>query len=128
MLLGSCAAVSPPQSDVPSEPAPARTEAAIPEALPQPAARSRPTPRRPQAITIDNSSIESFRASWERMRATLSPAQQTDLTNAVVRLTFARYGGGTDMPANLRSSPIVPEMIRDRIAGLSYAEIIVLPP
>ncbi len=38
------------------------------------------------------------------------------------------YGGAADIPRNLRSSPIVPEMIRDRIAGLTYTEIIALSP
>jgi hypothetical protein len=61
------------------------------------------------------------------MRASLSLAQQADLSDAVVRLTFAGYGA-TNIPTNLRSSPIVPEMVRDQIAGLTYTEIIALAP
>jgi hypothetical protein len=44
----------------------------------------------------------------------------------VTRLTFAPYGDASNLPRNLRDSPIVPEIIRDRIAGMTYAEIIAL--
>ena len=128
LLLGGCAVVSPPRSDVRPEPAPAPTAPVAAATPPQPAIPPRSAPQRAQTVRIDNSSLESFRSSWERMRASLSPAQQSDLTDAVVRLTFAPYGSVTTLPANLRSSPIVPEMVRARIAGLTYAEIIALPP
>jgi hypothetical protein len=128
-LLGGCTFTplvpAPPVADA----VPEQTAAPLPEteAAPQPVARARAVPRRPQVVRIDNASIESFRASWERMRSSLSPSQQTDLSNAVVRLTFAGYGAA-NIPTNLRSSPIVPEMVRDRIAGLTYAEILALSP
>jgi hypothetical protein len=127
MLLGGCVSVSPPL-EVP--PAPARTEVTPrePEQRPQEAEQPRPTPRLSQAIRIDNSSIESFRASWERMRTSLPPAQQATLDDAVVELTFADYGDVGGLPPNLRNSPIVPEMVRHRIAGMTYAEIIALSP
>ncbi len=125
LLLGGCASVSPP---TPVPPAPVVVEAPAPEPVepPQPAVEPLPAPPRPEAVRIDSASIESFRASWERMRASLSPAQQADLNNAIVRLTFADYGDVTRLPPNLRNSPIVPEMVRHRIAGLTYAEIIAL--
>ena len=82
-----------------------------------------PRPREPR---IDNTSIDAFRASWQRLRASLSDSQRTDLNAAVARLMSVRYGGGTDLPKNLRDSAIVPEMVRDQIAGKSYAEIIAL--
>jgi len=128
LLLGGCAVVTPPAGEVRPAPVSARVEPATPESTRQPAAPPRATPRRPQAVRIDNTSIESFRASWERLRASLSPAQQADLNHAVVQLTFARYGGAGGLPGNLLSSPIVPEMIRHRIDGLTYAEIIALSP
>ena len=128
ILLGGCAVVTGPPAPVRPAPVPARVERPAPETSPQPVAQPRATPRRPQAVRIDNTSIEAFRLSWERLRASLSPAQQADLNAAVVELTFAGYGGATNIPGNLRSSPIVPEMIRHRIAGLTYAEIIALSP
>jgi hypothetical protein len=109
-LLGACSSLGPPEV--------ART----PGPVPQPKAAA----PRARAVRIDNTSLESFRASWQRLRASLSPAQQANLQNAVARLTFEPYGGATDLPRNLRDSPIVPEIIRDRIAGLTYAEIIEL--
>lgn len=125
LLLGGCASVSPP---APVPPAPVVVETPAPEPVEplEPAVEPQPAPRRQEAVRIDNSSIESFRASFERMRASLSPAQQADLNDAIVELTFADYGDVTRLPPNLRNSPIVPEMVRHRIAGLTYAEIITL--
>jgi hypothetical protein len=96
---------------------------ARPAEAPRPqAARQRP----PAAVRIDNSSLESFRRSWQRLRASLAPAQQTTLDGAVASLAFARYGSAADLPANLRDNPIVPETIRHRIHGMTYAEIVEL--
>jgi hypothetical protein len=129
-LLGGCTFTPlvpvPPVPDAAPELTAAPPEPAA-EPAPQPVAQARAVPRRPQAVRIDNTSIEAFRASWERMRASLSPSQQADLSNAVARLTFADYGSA-NIPANLRSSPIVPEIVRDRIAGLTYTEILALSP
>jgi hypothetical protein len=126
-LLGGCTFTplvpAPPVPDA----APEQAAAPPPEPEPQPVAQARVVARRPQAVRIDNTSIESFRSSWERMRASLSPAQQADLRKAVVQLTFAGYGEA-NIPTNLRSSPIVPEMVRDRLAGLTFPEIIALSP
>lgn len=127
-LLGGCAASLPPQREVEVAAAPASAEPPPLEARPAPAAPSAAAPRRPREIRIDNSSLDAFRASWERLRATLSPTQRADLNDTVVRLAFARYGGGTNLPLNLRNSPIVPELIRERIDGLTYTEILELAP
>jgi hypothetical protein len=127
-LLGACSTLSPPPATPPA-PAAARTEPMQVEAPPRPAAEpARTPPRRPRVIRIDGRSIEAFRESWALLRASLSPAELAVLNDAVVRLAFVRYGGATNLPVNLRSSPIVPELIRERIDGLSYSEIIALQP
>jgi hypothetical protein len=127
MLIGGCAGHAPPQPEPVTVPA-AAIEEPTPREEPAPPATAepQPPPRRPQALRIDNTSLASFRESWERLHASLSPAQRANLNNVVVELTFAGYGDAANVPANLRSSPIVPEMIRHRIAGLTYAEIIAL--
>jgi len=58
------------------------------------------------------------------MRASLSPAQQATLNDAVASLAFAGYDSFSDLPGNLRDNPILPEMIRHRIAGMTYADIV----
>ena len=125
-LLGGCTSLKPPEPTLRPGPAPApvaRAEPATPPPRPVQPPVSAP---RPREVRIDNTSIESFRASWQSLRASLSVSQRTDLNAAVSRLMLARYGGGTSLPQNLRDSPIVPEMVRDQIAGMSYAEIIAL--
>lgn len=128
LLLGACSSVSPPPPAAPP-PVAARTEPSQAEAPPAPAVQPQPSPpKRPREIRIDNRSIAAFRESWALLRASLSPAELGVLDDAVVRLAFVRYGGASNLPVNLRLSPIVPEMIRDRIDGLSYSEIIALTP
>jgi hypothetical protein len=128
MLLGGCASLAPPPAEVRPEPVPVQVEPAPPEVLPPPATQPAAAPRPPRELRIDNRSIESFRSSWERLRASLSPAQQAELSTAVAGLAFAGYDGVANMPLNLRNSPIVPEMVRDRIDGLTYSEIVALRP
>jgi hypothetical protein len=122
-LVGGCASLP--------GPTPLPAAAPAPQAQPQPQARpAEPSPpqvarqRPPAAVRVDNASLESFRTSWQRLRASLSPAQQTTLNSAVASLAFAGYGSPTTLPRNLRDSPIVPEMIRHRIDGMTYAEIV----
>ena len=127
-LLGACSSLSVPPAPSPA-PVTARAEPPQAEAPPQPAVQPpAPPPKRPREIRIDNHSIEAFRQSWALLRASLSAAERAALSDAVARLAFVRYGGGTNLPVNLRNSPIVPELIRDRIDGLSYSEIIALQP
>ena len=125
LLLGGCASYAPAPSPPVPEPA-VVAEAPPPEPPSPPAKQPAASPQAPREVRIDSTSIESFRASWERLRASLSPTQQTALNNAIVRLYFAPYGGAANMPGNLRNSPIVAEMIRDRIDGMTYAEITAL--
>ena len=124
-LLAGCTSLRGPAPS--PEPVPATEARSQPAARPAPAsppqvARQRP----PAALKVDNASLESFRRSWRRLRASLSPAQQATLDGAVATLAFARYGSPADLPGNLRDNPIVPEMIRHRIAGMTYAEIVEL--
>ena len=122
-LLGGCTSLT--------GPAPLPAPAPVPQAQPQPEARPAPAPppqatrqRPPAAVRIDNASLETFRTSWQRLRANLSPAEQSALNGAVASLAFAGYDSHSDLPRNLRDNPIVPEMIRDRIDGMTYAEIV----
>lgn len=127
-LLGACSTLSPPPA-APPEPVAVESEAPQVEAPPRAAVQPPPAPpKRPREIRIDNRSLEAFRASWALLRASLSAPELAVLNDAVARLAFVGYGGASSLPVNLRNSPIVPEMIRDRIAGLSYAEIIALAP
>jgi hypothetical protein len=125
-LLSGCTSLnSPPEA----RPVPMQVPAALPVAAVPSAPAPRVATRQPRELMrIDNTSIESFRASWQRLNASLSPAEKTKLNGAVARLALARYPGMTDLPKNLRDSPIVPETIRDQIHGLSYAEIMALSP
>lgn len=127
-LLGGCVSLNPPPPEVRREPVqtPDAPPAAAAPAAPAPAPRV--APRQARDMRIDNTSIESFRATWQRLNADLSPAERSALNDAVTRLAFARYPGMTDLPGNLRYSPIVPETIRGRLHGLSYTEIVALSP
>jgi hypothetical protein len=124
-LLGGCASLSGPAPLPAPVPAPAPEARSEPEATPaQPSPPQVARRRPPAAVRIDNASLESFRASWQQLRDGLSPAQQATLNGAVASLAFAGYGSPTTLPRNLRDSPIVPEMIRHRIDGMTYAEIV----
>ena len=129
-LLCGCTSLNPPPPG--ARPVPVQAPDAPPAdiALPPPAPEAAPraAARQPRALRIDNTSIESFRATWQRLNAGLSTAERFALNGAVSRLAFARYPGMADLPNNLRNSPIVPETVRGRLHGLSYAEIVALAP
>jgi hypothetical protein len=123
-LLGGCTSLNPPPPVARPEPVQAPETPPAVVAVPPPAPA--PEPRPPQTLRIDNTSIESFRATWQRLNAGLSPAKKAALDDAVARLAFSRYPGVADLPRNLRNSPIVPETVRDQLHGLSYDEIVAL--
>jgi hypothetical protein len=77
-------------------------------------------------LRIDNSSTESFRASWQHLYESLSATQQRNLENAVILLALAPYRGKAPAPKNLKDGAFVSEMIRSQIAGMTYEEIIEL--
>jgi hypothetical protein len=130
VLVGGCSSLDPPPSLARPEPVPERVEPPPDAPPPQPAPQPRAAAPRPRAAEprIDNSSLDAFRTSWERLRASLTPEQRAMLSDAVTRLAFSGYAGAATLPVNLRNSPIVPELIRDRLAGLTYAEIVALAP
>ena len=76
------------------------------------------------AAKIDNTTLESFRASWQALVSELKPNEQLQLQVAVVRIAFAGYTSATDVPDNLKS--IGPETIRDKIDGMTYTDIMKL--
>ena len=78
---------------------------------------------RPNA-KIDNTSLESFRASWQALNAQLNATEQLQLQFAVVRIAMSPYRSVTDVPDNMKS--IDPETIRGQIDGMTYKDIMKL--
>lgn len=76
------------------------------------------------AARIDDSSIEAFHASWDKLYNALSRTEQQQLQFAVVRIAMGHYRSAFDVPSNL--SDIGPETIRGEIDGMTYADIIAL--
>lgn len=77
-------------------------------------------------IRIDNSSLQSFRDTWQQLYRSLSRTKRRNLENAVPLIAFGRYHSVTEVPPALLRGPIGPETIREQIAGMTYAEIIEL--
>jgi uncharacterized protein YjaG (DUF416 family) len=75
---------------------------------------------------IDNSSLQSFRETWQRLYRSLSRAERRNLENAIPLIAFSRYHSVTEVPPALLRGPIGPETIREQIAGMTYEEIIEL--
>jgi hypothetical protein len=73
---------------------------------------------------IDNTTLESFRASWQALISQLNPNDQLQLQFAVVRIALAAYRSAADVPDDLQS--IGPETVRDKIDGMTYADIMKL--
>jgi hypothetical protein len=128
VLLCACAYTGAPESVVRT----GAPEPDVPKAAPELAERT-PAPQStvraavPESVLrIDNASLASFRASWQQLYRSLSPIERTNLNNAAVLIAFAPYRGVTEVPQSLRNSPIVPEMIRDQIDGMTYPQIIEL--
>jgi hypothetical protein len=115
-----------------SGPAPVR-EGVVPRAaepvVVAPAAVAQPPPvrpaPRPARVTprIDSTSLASFRSSWQEMADSLSESDRTKLNRAATLIAFAPYGG-VSVPLSLKDSPIVPEVIRDQIHGMTFAQIV----
>ena len=73
---------------------------------------------------IDNSSIEAFHASWDKLYSALPRTEQQQLLFAVIRIAMGHYRSAFDVPNNL--GDIRPETIRSEINGMTYAEIVAL--
>ncbi len=127
-LLCACISVA-PESRVVTSPAAAPV---APSPPPEPEVRVTPPPPAPSkpvraaAVRIDNASLATFRATWQQLYDSLSPAERTKLHNAVALIAFSPYRDVTELPLNLTRSPIVPEMIRGQIDGLTYPQIVEL--
>lgn len=78
---------------------------------------------RPEA-KIDNTTLESFRASWQQLTAQLNRTEQQNLQFAVIRIAMSGYHSAFDVPDSLGT--IGPETIRDKIDGMTYADIMKL--
>ena len=71
---------------------------------------------------IDNTTLETFRASWEEVNSQLNPMEQLKLTFAAFRIAMAGYSSAEDVPDSLNSFSV--EAIRGKIDGLTYSDII----
>jgi len=75
-------------------------------------------------VKIDNTTLESFRASWQQLNAQLSRTDQQKLQFAVIRIAMSGYRSAFDVPDDL--GEVRPETIRDKIDGMTYADIMKL--
>ena len=75
-------------------------------------------------VRIDNSSIEAFHASWDKLYKGLSRTEQQQLQFAVIRIASGHYRSAFDVPNN--PNAIGPDAIRSEIDGMTYTEIIAL--
>ena len=77
-----------------------------------------------QDATIDNTTLESFRASWQQLNAQLNRTEQQKLQFAVIRIAMSGYRSASEVPDNLGG--IGPETIRGKIDRMTYADIMKL--
>jgi hypothetical protein len=75
-------------------------------------------------LRIDGSTPESFQASWDRLRHSLTPRQQSQLDLAMLPIALGKYKSLTEVPPSLLTTGIGPQTIRAEIDGLSFQEII----
>ena len=125
VTLGGCISGPPPVRDA-AVPSTAEAAVVAPAAVAPPPPVVRPVPRpAPAAPRIDNASLASFRSSWQKMSDSLSASDRTKLNRAAALIAFAPYGAAS-VPLSLKDSPIVPEVIRDQIHGMTFAQIVQL--
>jgi hypothetical protein len=70
--------------------------------------------------------LKTTQTSWDRMYKSLSPAEQSRLSVAIVPIALGKYHSFVDVPPSLLNPGIGPQTIRAEIDGLSYPEIIAL--
>ena len=123
--LGACI-----YTGAPSEVRTRAPEAAVGRTAPESDVRPSAPPRevrtraRESALRIDSTSLASFRATWQQLYSSLSSTERANLDVAAARIAFSPYGGVAHVPQSLRNSPIVPEMVRQQIDGMTYSQII----
>jgi hypothetical protein len=76
-------------------------------------------------LRIDSSTQETFQSSWARLRASLTPQQQSQLDLAILPITLGKYRSVTDVPPSLLTGA-GPQNIRAEIDGLTFREILAL--
>jgi hypothetical protein len=121
VTLGGCISGPPPVRDA-AVPSTAEAAVVARTAVPPPPVVPVPRPA-PAAPRIDNASLASFRSSWQKMSDSLSASDRTKLNRAAALIAFAPYGAAS-VPLSLKDSPIVPEVIRDQIHGMTFAQIV----
>lgn len=74
----------------------------------------------PAEIRVDGSSLASFRTSWSKLNASLSPEQQAKLSTAVLLIGATKqHDSGFQGPAGFG-----PETLRGELDGKSYEDIL----
>jgi hypothetical protein len=129
-LLCACVSGGPKSEGSTSASASPAPAPVTPSAPPAPEARATPPqpavgkPAVAAPVRIDNTTLATFRTTWRQLDASLSAAERARLNDAAKLIAFSPYAGATQLPLSLRNSPIVPEMIRDQLHGLTYPQIV----
>lgn len=82
------------------------------------------TPSSP-TLRIDGSTPQRFQASWDRMSASLSSRQQSELSVAILLIALGKHQSLANLPPSTKSG-IGPQTVRKRISGMSFKEILAL--
>lgn len=79
-----------------------------------------------QPIRIDGDSGAAFERSLQAMERSLTREQQIGLSVAILRIRMAGMESAEEAMESTGGQPILPIDVKDRLAGLTYEEILAL--